>query len=78
MALERLKTEFLDTFAREMPRAIQQQVLRDLRDGIPSAYYSYALEQTLLAPRPSWRYTMAIVGRLIRTKAEERDMDYRG
>lgn len=78
MAMERLKKEFFDTFDRPMPRAIAEQVLRDLRTGTPSAYYSYAMEQTILAPRPSWRYTMAIVARLQRTMADVDDMDFRG
>ena len=77
MAMERLKVEFYDAFGRDMPRAIAQQVLRDIRAGIPAAYYSYAIEQTIYAPRPSWRYTMAIVARLQRTMATEDDMDYR-
>lgn len=78
MAVERLKSEFYDAFGREMPRAIAQQVLKDIRSGTPAAYYSYAIEQTIYAPRPSWRYTMAIVARLQRTMASEDDMDYRG
>lgn len=77
MAMERLKVEFYDAFGRDMPRAIAQQVLRDIRAGVPAAYYSYAIEQTIYAPRPSWRYTMAIVARLQRTMASEDDMDYR-
>lgn len=78
MAVERLKGEFYDAFGREMPRAIAQQVLKDIRSGTPAAYYSYAIEQTIYAPRPSWRYTMAIVARLQRTMASEDDMDFRG
>ena len=77
LAMEQLKTEFYDSFGREMPRAICEQVLRDIRTGTPSYYYSYAIEQTLYAPRPSWRYTLAIVARLKRTMASEDDMDYR-
>lgn len=78
LAVERLKMEFEDAFGRAMPRAIAQQVLRDIRAGTPAAYYSYAIEQTMFAPRPSWRYTMAIVARLQRTMASEDDMDFRG
>lgn len=78
MAVERLKAEFYDAFGREMPRAIAQQVLKDVRSGTPAAYYSYAIEQTIYAPRPSWRYTMAIVARLQRTMASVDDMDFRG
>ena len=78
MAIERLKAEFYDAFGREMPRAIAQQVLKDIRSGTPAAYYSYAIEQTIYAPRPSWRYTMAIVARLQRTMACVDDMDFRG
>lgn len=78
LAMERLKKEFEDAFSRPMPRAIAETVLRDIRAGTPAAYYSYAIEQTIFAPRPSWRYTMAIIARLKRTMANEDDMDYRG
>lgn len=77
IAVEGLKKQFQDTFGREMPRAISEPLLRDIRSGTPAYYYRYAMEQTLMAPRPSWRYTLAIVARLKRTMATEEDMDYR-
>lgn len=77
MAMEGLKRIFQDTFGREMPRAISEPLLRDIRSGTPAYYYRYAMEETLMAPRPSWRYTLAIVARLKRTMATEEDMDYR-
>lgn len=77
MAMERLKNEFQDTFNYAMPRAIAAQVLKDIRSGLPAAFYTYAMSETLLAPRPSWRYTMAIIARLKRTRATVEDMDYR-
>lgn len=77
LAMEDLKSLYADTFGREMPRAIAEPLLRDIREGIPVQYYRYAMEQTLLAPRPSWRYTLAIVARLKRTKCPLWEMDYR-
>ena len=77
LAMEELKMMYLDTFGREIPRAIAEPLLRDLREGTPAQYYRYAMEQTLLAPRPSWRYTLAIVARLKRTHCPVWEMDYR-
>ena len=76
-AVERIKTQFADAFGREMPRSIQQQVLLSIRSGTPAAYYTYAIEETLLAPRPSWRYTMAIVRRLEQQMIDQDDLNNR-
>lgn len=73
LAMEQLKTQHEDVFGRPMPRSIAENVLRDLRSGTPAAYYRYAMDETLLAPRPSWRYTLAIVARLKRTNADSTD-----
>lgn len=73
LAMEDLKRMHEDAFDRSMPRSIAVAVLRDLRSGTPAGYYRYAIEETLLAPRPSWRYTLAIVARLKRTKADLTD-----
>lgn len=77
MAFEEIKLLFNDSFGRPMPRAIAEQVLRAIRGGTPAYYFRYAIEETMLAPRPSWRYTMAIVGRLEREQATKEDMYYR-
>lgn len=71
--MEELKQMHEDAFGRPMPRSIAEGVLRDLRSGTPAAFYRYAIEETLLAPRPSWRYTLAIIARLKRTKADVTD-----
>lgn len=75
LAVERLKATFYDCFGREMPRAIRTEILKNVRNGTPIYYYRYAIEQTALAPRPSWRYTMAIVQRLQRERADITSMD---
>lgn len=77
IAFEEIKLLFNDSFGRPMPRAIAEQVLRAIRGGTPAYYFRYAIEETMLAPRPSWRYTMAIVGRLEREQATKEDMYYR-
>ena len=77
LAMEELKMLYFDTIGREIPRAIAEPLLRDIREGTPAQYYRYAMEQTLLAPRPSWRYTLAIVARLKRTNCPVWEMDYR-
>ena len=77
IAFEEIKLLFSDCFGRPMPRAISEQVLRAIRSGTPAYYFRYAIEETVFAPRPSWRYTMAIVSRLEREKASKADMYYR-
>lgn len=77
LAVERLKETYYDCFGREMPRIIKAEILRNVRNGTPIYYYRYAIEQTAFAPRPSWRYTMAIVQRLQRERADVDTMDSR-
>lgn len=74
--MEDLKELHLEIFERPMPRPIAQRVLRDLDGGIPPEYYEYAMCETVFAPTPSWRYTMAIVARCVREKVEIETLDY--
>lgn len=61
-----IKAAYSDAIGRSMPNSLVRDVERDLDTGTPGYYYLYALEQTAMAPRPSWHYTMAIIRRLYR------------
>lgn len=65
--VELIREQYLHCIGREMPMSFMRQVLLDLIAGTPWQYYEYALEETAFAPNPSWRYTMAIVRRLVNT-----------
>lgn len=60
-----LREQYMNCMGREMPMGVMKQLLLSILGGTPWQYYEYALEETVLAPMPSWRYTMAIVNRLI-------------
>ncbi len=62
---EQLRMLYAACIGHDMSMATMKRVLLSLIDGTPWQYYEYALEETALAPAPSWRYTMAIVNRLI-------------
>lgn len=68
--LESLKELYYDAMQRPAPSFITREIEMDLqRDSeLMYAYYAYALRETAMAPRPSWKYTQAIMGRLIREK----------
>lgn len=68
VACEDLREKYLECIGRPMPPSIQRRLLLDLLDGAPYAYYSYALDEAAMAPQPSWRYVLAIVGRLTRER----------
>lgn len=61
---EQLRQLYEDSVGRPMSGAILKQLLLSLLDGTPAEYFQYALEETAMAPMPSWRYTQAIVKRL--------------
>lgn len=61
---ELLREKYSEVIGRDMPMAVLRQLLLSLLAGTPWEYYEYALEETALAPAPSWRYAMAIVNRL--------------
>ena len=61
--LENIKSLHMECLGRPMPSPISAEVLRDLDEGTPSAYYRYALTEAMYAPRPPWRYVAAIVKR---------------
>lgn len=45
-----------------------------LEHRIPHQYYTYALEQTAFAPRPSFAYCQAIIRRLCRERVDPREL----
>lgn len=74
IACEGLREKYAECIGRPMPAAIHRRLLLDLIDGAPYAYYSYALDEASMAPAPSWRYVMAIVGRLTREQVPPEDL----
>ena len=57
-------------------RIVIQKIKEDLTEWkIPHQYYTYALEQTAFAPRPSFQYCQAIIRRLCRERVDPRDLD---
>ena len=74
ISVEALRKEFSEIFNRPMPRFTEAQLVADLEAGTPSIYYRYALAETVNAPQPSWRYTLAIVARLKRQQVPEEDL----
>lgn len=67
--VEQLRQLYAETLGSEMSAANLRQLLLSVSRGTPWQYYQYALEETALAPAPSWRYTLAIVRRLIAEEA---------
>lgn len=72
--VEELRQLYEATMGAAMTPAILRQLLLSVTRGTPWQYYEYALEETALAPRPSWRYTLAIVSRLISEQAPADDV----
>ena len=70
VSVESIKELYQAAIGSPMTDICQRYLRRDLEAGIPYIYYHYALEQTAFAPRPSWRYTMAIVARLRREEVD--------
>lgn len=71
VAVEGLREIYQDAIGQPMSEICERALRRDLEKGVPYIYYHYALEETAFAPRPSWRYTMAIVRRLLAQEVDE-------
>lgn len=57
-------------------RLVIQKISEDIKEWhIPHQYYTYALEQTAFAPRPSFQYCQAIIRRLQREKVDPCSLD---
>lgn len=72
--VEQLRQLYEETLDVKMSAAVLKQLLLSITRGTPWQYYEYALEETALAPRPTWRYALAIVSRLIAEQAPAEDV----
>lgn len=70
VAAEAIREQYANCVGEQMPPSLFRRVLLDLIDGTPKQYYTYALDETCLAPKPSPRYMLAIVARLKRERAD--------
>lgn len=69
MDLEVIKHRYYECLGMQMPGHIVQQVHGWLEAGyMPTEYFLYGLQEAAMAPRPSWRYAMAVVRRLCTDK----------
>ena len=66
VACEGLREQYAACIGIPMSQAIHRRLLLDLIEGTPYQYYRYALDEASIAPKPSWRYVLAIVARLHR------------
>lgn len=66
IACEDLREQYAACIGYPMSQAIHRRLLLDLIEGTPYQYYRYALDEAAIAPKPSWRYVLAIVARLHR------------
>lgn len=65
MDLESIKRAYHDCLSLTMPEHIENQVKYWLEENVfPPEYIIYALQEASMAPRPSWKYAMAIIRRL--------------
>lgn len=65
MDLETIKLRYHNCLGMAMPKHLQDQVRGWLEGNtIPAEYFLYGLQEAAYAPRPSWRYAMAVVRRL--------------
>lgn len=72
--VECIRQLYLDAIGQPMSEICERRLRRELENGIPYLYFHYALEETAFAPRPSWRYTMAIVQRLLQQEVSEESL----
>lgn len=69
-----LQEAYVDSIGSAMSEQCERYLRKQLARGVPYLYYLYALQETGFAPRPSWRYTEAIVYRLMRERVSEEDL----
>lgn len=74
VAVEGLRELYMDAIGQPMTAICERALRRSLEDGTPYVFYHYALEETAFAPRPSWRYTEAIVRRLLAQGVDEESL----
>ena len=73
--VEDLRSLYAQAIGAPMSPMIAKELRHELEAGTPYIYYHYALWQTAYAPRPSWRYTLAIVRRLKCQEVPEKDLE---
>lgn len=76
VCVEDLREVYLDSIGSDMSEQCERYLRKQLARGVPYLYYLYALQETGFAPRPSWRYTEAIVCRLTREHVSEDDLRF--
>lgn len=64
VAVEGLRDLYQRSIGQPMSEICESSLRRDLAKGTPYVFYHYALIQAAYAPRPSWRYVLAIIRRL--------------
>lgn len=65
MDVELIKKRYYDCLGTTMPEYLASQVHGYLQGNtIPCEYFLFGLQEAATAPRPSWRYAMAVVRRL--------------
>lgn len=74
VAIAGLRELYQDAIGQPMSDICERALRRDLEKGVPYLYFHYALEETAFAPRPSWRYTLAIVRRLLLQEVDEESL----
>lgn len=76
VCVDDLREVYLDSVGSNMSEQCERYLRKQLARGVPYLYYLYALQETGFAPRPSWRYTEAIVCRLTREHVSEDDLRF--
>ena len=70
MHLESIKELYYEAMLRPIPSFLLREIKYELEEHadpeLMCSYYLYALRETACAPRPSWKYTQAIIARLTR------------
>ncbi len=69
-----LKELYQQAIGQPMSAICEASLRRSLEGGTPYLYYHYALVETAYAPRPSWRYTLAVVRRLTLQEVTEAEL----
>lgn len=54
---------YVQSFRRHLPAVVQREIAEHIRDGMSADVIRAAMDETQLAPRPSWAYCHAILKR---------------
>lgn len=75
VSVQSIRELYADAIGGSMSQICENSLREDLRKGTPYIFYHYALLETAFAPRPSWRYALAIVRRLVMQKVNPADIE---